>query len=59
LGRLHDTLVRAIARPEARTQLAQLGMEPVGGSPEELARAIADAVRNWSKVLRSMRNAPQ
>ena len=59
LGSLHDTLVRAIARPEARTQLAQLGMEPVGSSPEEFARAIADDVRNWSEVLRSMRNAPQ
>ncbi|HET7032429.1 MAG TPA: tripartite tricarboxylate transporter substrate binding protein [Casimicrobiaceae bacterium] len=57
--RLHDMLVRAIARPEARAQLAQLGMEPVGSSPEEFARAIADDVRNWSEVLRSMRNAPQ
>ena len=57
--RLHDTLVRAIAQPEARAQLVQLGMEPIGSSPEEFTRAIAEDLRNWSEVLRSMRNEPQ
>ena len=57
--RLHDTLVGAIARPEARAQLVALGMEPIGSSPEEFAKAIADDVRNWSAVLRAMRNEPQ
>jgi len=57
--RLHDTLVRAVSRPEARAELVALGMEPVGSSPEAFARAIADDVRNWSEVLRSTRNEPQ
>ena len=57
--RVHDTLVRALARPEARAQLTQLGMEPVGSTPEEFAKAIAEDRRNWSDVLRSMRNEPQ
>jgi tripartite-type tricarboxylate transporter receptor subunit TctC len=57
--RLHDTLVRAIARPEARARLVALGMEPVGSSSAEFAKAIAEDVRNWSEVLRSMRNEPR
>jgi tripartite-type tricarboxylate transporter receptor subunit TctC len=57
--RLHDTLVRAINRREAHAQLIALGMEPVGSSPEEFAKAIADGIRNWTAVLRSMRNEPQ
>jgi tripartite-type tricarboxylate transporter receptor subunit TctC len=56
IARLHDTLVRAIAQPEARAQLVSLGMEPVTSSPEEFAKVIADDVRNWSEVLRTMRN---
>jgi tripartite-type tricarboxylate transporter receptor subunit TctC len=57
--RLSDTLVHAVARPEARAQLVALGMEPVGSSPEEFAKAIAEDVRNWSEVLRSMHSEPQ
>jgi len=59
ISRLHDTLVRAVAQPEARAQLVALGMEPVGSSPEEFAKVIAEDVRNWSEVLRSMRNETQ
>ena len=59
IARLYDALAHAIARPEARAQLVALGMEPVGSSPEEFAKAIEEDVRNWSEVLRSMRNEPQ
>jgi tripartite-type tricarboxylate transporter receptor subunit TctC len=59
IERLHDTFVRAVSRPETRARLVELGMEPVGSSPEEFAKAIADGVRNWSEVLRSMRNELQ
>ena len=57
--RLHDTLVRAVARPEARAQLIALGMEPVASTPEDFAKAIAEDVRNWAEVLQTMRNEPQ
>jgi tripartite-type tricarboxylate transporter receptor subunit TctC len=57
--RLHDALVRAIAQPEARAQFVALGMEPVASSPEEFAKAITEDVRNWSEVLRTMRNEPR
>ena len=56
---LHDALVRAVAQPDARAQLLALGMEPVGSSPEEFAKAIAEDVRNWSEVLRSMKHETQ
>jgi tripartite-type tricarboxylate transporter receptor subunit TctC len=49
-------MVRAVGRPEVRSQLAALGMEPMTNSPEEFASALAEDVRIWAEVLRAMRN---
>ena len=56
IARLNEEMVRAVGRPEVRSQLAALGMEPMTSSPEEFARALAEDVRIWSQVLRAMRN---
>jgi len=56
IARLNEEMVRAVGRPEVRSQLAALGMEPMTSSPEEFARALAEDVRIWSEVLRAMRN---
>jgi len=51
--RLHDALVRIVADPEVRTQLAAMGMEPVGDSPEHFAAQIDADVSRWSELIRS------
>ncbi len=38
--RLHDELARILAMEDMRAQLANLGMEPLGGTPEEFAADI-------------------
>jgi tripartite-type tricarboxylate transporter receptor subunit TctC len=50
--RLHAALVRIVADPEVRGQLAAMGMEPVGDSPEHFAAQIDADVRRWSHVIR-------
>ena len=50
--RLHDELARIVALPRVRSQLAALGMEPVGGSSSEFAQAIRAGVRQWEEVVR-------
>ncbi|MGC1818149.1 MAG: tripartite tricarboxylate transporter substrate binding protein [Casimicrobiaceae bacterium] len=54
VARLHDELVRIVAIPEVRRQLAYLGMEPVGDTAEAFARAMAADTRQWAEVLRTM-----
>ena len=39
--RLHAELVRTVAIPEVQRQLAAMGMEPVGNTPEQFAEAIS------------------
>ncbi|MDE2210828.1 MAG: tripartite tricarboxylate transporter substrate binding protein [Betaproteobacteria bacterium] len=55
LARLHDELVRLVGLPDVRRQLAAMGMEPVGDTPEEFATAIAADIRQWTIVLRAVR----
>lgn len=59
ITRLHAEMVRALARPEVRAQVAALGMEPLGNSPEEFASTLAADVQIWAEVLRATRNATE
>jgi tripartite-type tricarboxylate transporter receptor subunit TctC len=52
--RLHGELTRAIALPDVRRKLAELGMEPVGGTPEQFADAIAADVTRQAALIRSL-----
>jgi tripartite-type tricarboxylate transporter receptor subunit TctC len=51
------TISRAIAEavqdPEVRRRLAELGAEPIGSSPEEMARFVQDEATRWRKVIES------
>ena len=50
--RLHDELARILAMEDMRAQLANLGMEPVGGTPEEFAADIRADRQRWATVIR-------
>ncbi|MGE5090280.1 MAG: Bug family tripartite tricarboxylate transporter substrate binding protein, partial [Candidatus Levyibacteriota bacterium] len=54
IARLHDALARIVGRDDVRRQLAAMGMEPVGDTPEAFARAIASDVRQWAEVFRTL-----
>ena len=49
---LNAEINKALALPEVRDRLAQLGNEVVGGPPSVLAETIAREMPLWTKVMR-------
>ncbi len=50
--RLHRELARILAMDDLRAQLASMGMEPLGGTPEEFAADIKADREHWAAVIR-------
>src|SRR5689334_12094770 len=51
--RLHEAIVRTLAKPELKDSLAKLAVEPVGSSPAEFARQIREENAAWAKVIKA------
>ncbi len=43
---------RAYSHPDARERLAQIGMDPVAGTPEEFVSFLRAEIAKWSKVVK-------
>lgn len=54
VGKLHLDTVKALALPDLRAKLADLGMEGIGNSPDELAAAIKSEIPQWAKVIKEL-----
>ena len=52
IRRLHQDFVKVIAAPDIRARFAELGMEPVGNTPKELAAIIQSDLSKWVKVIK-------
>jgi tripartite-type tricarboxylate transporter receptor subunit TctC len=52
IRKLHLETVRALAQPDLRAKLADLGLEPIGNSPDEFAAIIKSETPKWAKVIR-------
>lgn len=50
--RLSRELQRVIALPEVRTRLLQSGMEPIGGTPAELAQIMQRDLKVWGQAVK-------
>ena len=51
--KLNLETVRALARPDLRRKLAELGLEEIGSSPESFAATIKSDIRKWAKVIKA------
>ena len=49
---LHLQTARALALPDLRAKLADLGHEGIGSSPDEFAAFIKSEIRKWAKVIK-------
>jgi tripartite-type tricarboxylate transporter receptor subunit TctC len=56
---LNKEINRIIATPEVRGKLEGLGLNIVGGTPEQFARTVAADVAKWSAVVRDAGITPQ
>ncbi len=52
IGRLHLETVKALAVPDLRAKLTDLGLEGMGSSPDEFAAAIKSEIPKWAKVIK-------
>ena len=53
VARLQKETARVVRLPDVREGLARLGVDPVGGSPEELGRVLARDIEKWTAVARA------
>ena len=49
---LNQAVGAALAEPEMRARLAQIGGTPLSGSPADFARLIADDTEKWARVVK-------
>jgi tripartite-type tricarboxylate transporter receptor subunit TctC len=52
IDKLHKDTAKVLQSAEVRGRFEQLGMVPVGNTPEEFARAIGDESARWGKIIR-------
>lgn len=52
LDRINAAVNRALAAPNFKTRLTELGSEPAGGTPEEFAALIKRDSTRWGEVIR-------
>ncbi len=50
--KLHLETVKALALPDLRAKLADLGLEGIGNSPDEFAASIKSEIPKWAKVIK-------
>jgi tripartite-type tricarboxylate transporter receptor subunit TctC len=53
VNRLNKEVNAALSDPKIKARLADLGGEPLPGSPEDLGRLVADDKEKWAKVIRA------
>ena len=51
VARMHAALTNALKQPDVRTRFENIGAEPVGSTPEELAAHLARESDRWSKLI--------
>lgn len=58
VARLNREFAAALQVPEVRERLTTIGVEPVGGSPEEFRTYLAGERRKWAAVIRTAHIRP-
>jgi tripartite-type tricarboxylate transporter receptor subunit TctC len=51
---LQRSLAKALATPDMQKRLADLGIDPIGSTPEELARFLKEEQVKWTKVVKAV-----
>jgi tripartite-type tricarboxylate transporter receptor subunit TctC len=59
VNRLHGDIAAIVGTPEARAQLARLGAEPVGSSPDDFAAFMKSEHARWGKIIRERGIKPE
>jgi tripartite-type tricarboxylate transporter receptor subunit TctC len=52
INTLNAVIVKAVKTDELRTQLSQMGIDPVAEPPEYFSKFLQDEINRWSKVVK-------
>jgi tripartite-type tricarboxylate transporter receptor subunit TctC len=53
IAKINAAMNEALRSPEIGRQLARFGMQPVGGSPADMAAFVVEETRRWGEVIRA------
>jgi tripartite-type tricarboxylate transporter receptor subunit TctC len=53
VARLQQEVARAVRAPEVQQAFAKMGLDPVGGTSEELARRVRSDIEKWTAVAKA------
>ena len=53
IARLQKEIARVVHTPEVKERFATMGLDPVGGTPEDLGRQVARDIEKWSAVAKA------
>ena len=53
IARLQKEVARVVQTAEVRERFGQMGLEPVGGSAEDLGRQVARDIEKWTAVAKA------
>jgi tripartite-type tricarboxylate transporter receptor subunit TctC len=59
VARLSTETAKVLAAPEIRARFAELGVEPVGGTPAEAARFLDEEIAKWARVIATAKVKPE
>jgi len=51
VNRMSAETAKAIASPDIKSRFEALGIEPVGNTPEQASKFLADEIAKWSRVI--------
>ena len=57
--KLQEGVVKAVASPDIIAEFEKQGMNPVGGTPEEFAKMLAEDLERWTQVMKQAGIEPQ
>ena len=53
IAKINAAMDELLHAPDIRLRLARLGMEPVGGSPADMAAFVREETRRWGEVIKA------
>ena len=59
IGRLNKEINAALADPNMKARIADLGGTVLAGSPTDFGKFIADEIEKWAKVIRAANIQPE
>ena len=52
VARLNQAVNKTLTKPKVREAIAELGAEPVGGTPSEFDAAVKTEIAHWTKIVK-------